>query len=216
MPDVQYLGRATVRLKGKEGIIITDPFPRGEGYDIGKPTAHIVTVSNSDTSRSNVEAIKPATEQVFVIDGPGEYEVGGIMVNGIRTYRDSERGAKRGRNTIYVFHLDDFSFCHLGDLGHDLSTSQIEEIGSTDVLFVPAYSTLGAAKLTEIISEIEPRVVVPLYDDLAQLDRIAHELGAKEWEAQDKLVVTSSALPAEGDETRVVILQPAAKAAMVR
>lgn len=216
MPDIQYLGRASVRLRGKEGVIVTDPFPRGDGYDIGKPVAHIVTVSSNDPARSFTEVVRPAGERVFVVDGPGEYEVGGVMINGVRTYRDEARGAERGRNTVYVMHLDDIIFCHLGDLGHDLSTQQIEEIGTVDVLFVPSYSTLNPDKLTEVISEIEPRVVVPLYDDLGQLDRIAHELGLKEWEAQEKLAVTPASLPAEGEETRVVIMQPVARAATVR
>ena len=215
MPDIQYFGRASVRIRGKEGVVVADPFPRGDGYDIGKQQAHIVTVSSDDPGRSFTEAVKPVAENVFVIAGPGEYEVGGIMVNGIRTYRDEARGAERGRNTVYVVHLDDLTFCHLGDLGHDLNTHQIEDIGAIDVLFVPAYSSLGPAKLTEVISEIEPRLVVPLYDDLAQLDRLAHELGLKEWEAQEKLAVTSASLPAEGEETRVVVMQPLGRAATV-
>jgi L-ascorbate metabolism protein UlaG (beta-lactamase superfamily) len=216
MPDIQYLGRASVRVKGKEGVVVTDPFPRSNGYDIGKPTAHIVTVSADDPARNATAAVKPVAERVFVIEGPGEYEVGGVMINGIRTYRDTERGARRGRNTVYVLHIDDLTFCHLGDLGHALNTHQIEEIGTIDVLFVPAYSPLTPPELTELISQIEPRVVVPLYDRPQELERLAHELGLKEWDAQEKLVVTSSSLPAEGEETRIVILQPVAMAVPAR
>ncbi len=216
MPDIQYLGRASIRVRGKEGVVLTDPFPRSDGYDIGKPTAHIVTVSVDDPDRNFVGVVKPVAERVFVIDGPGEYEVGGVMINGIRTYRDAEKGAQRGRNTIYVLHIDDLTFCHLGDLGHVLNTSQIEELGTIDVLFVPAYSPLTPAELTEVISQIEPRVVVPMYDQPQELERLAHELGLKEWEAQEKLVVTSASLPAEGEETRVVIMQPATMAVTAR
>lgn len=214
MPDIQYFGKAAVRLRGKEGVVITDPFPRADGYDMGKAQANIVTVSCPDPARNFVEVVKPAgeRERVFVIDGPGEYEVGGMMINGIRTYRDEARGAERGRNTIYVFHLDDLTFCHLGELGHELTTQQIEEIGTIDVLLVPAFSSLPPSKLTEVISSIEPRLVVPLYDELVQLDRLAHELGLKEWEAQEKLTVTSASLPAQGEDTRIVIMQPSARA----
>ena len=208
MADLQYLGRACIRLRGREGIVVTDPFARGDGFDIGKPTAHIVTLSGDDPRRNGVDGVKPAAERVFVIDGPGEYEVGGLMVNGVRTYRDAERGAERGRNTVYVISLDEIAFCHLGDLGHVLTTHQIEEIGNIDVLFVPAYSSLTPAQLTEVISQIEPRMVIPLYDEPAQLDRLAHELGVKEWEAQEKLGVTAASLPAEGEETRIVMLRP--------
>jgi hypothetical protein len=208
MADITYLGRSSVRVRAKEGVVVSDPFPRSANYDIGKATAHIVTVSSDDPRWNNIQAVRPMTERVFVVDGPGEYEVAGVMINGIRTYRDKERGAQRGRNTIYVLHLDDLTFGHLGDLGHPLTTHQIEEIGNIDVLFVPAYSILSAAELTEVISQIEPRVVVPLYEEQAQLDRLAQELGLKEWVPQEKLTATSSSLPTEGEETRVVIMQP--------
>lgn len=208
MADITYIGRSSVRVRAKEGVVLTDPFTRGGGYDLGKATAHIVTLSSDDARWNNTQGVKPVTERVFVIDGPGEYEVGGVMINGIRTYRDKERGAERGRNTVYVLHLDDLTFCHLGDLGHQLTTSQIEELGTVDVLFVPTYSPLQPAELTEVISQIEPRVVVPLYEEPEQLERLAHELGLKEWVPQEKLVATSSSLPTEGEETRVVIMQP--------
>lgn len=213
MPDIQYLGRCAVRVKGKEGVIVSDPFPKGGGFDPGKPTAQIVTLSNDDPQRISTTAVKPLKEQLFVINGPGEYEVGGIMVNGIRTYRDAEKGAQHGYNTIYVISIDEMTFCHLGDLGHELSTRQLEDIGVVDVLFVPAHSQLGPAKLAETIASIEPRAVIPLYDSAEHLDKLAHELGLKEWEAQDKLSVTSSSLPAEGEEMRVVVLRPTASAA---
>lgn len=216
MPDVQYLGQGSIRLKGKEGVVITDPFANNGLSEAARPSAHIVTVSSKNPRRSVVDAVKAVDERVFVVDGPGEYEVGGVMVNGIRTYRENPESATRSHNTVYVIHLDDLVFCHLGELGHQLSTHQIEEIGTVDLLFVPAYSTLSPAELTEVISAVEPRVVVPLYDDPGQLERLAHELGLKEWEAQEKLVVTGATLPAEGEETRIVIMQPSVRAAAVR
>jgi L-ascorbate metabolism protein UlaG (beta-lactamase superfamily) len=100
------------------------------------------------------------------------------------------------------------TFCHLGDLGHELSTRQLEEIGTVDVLFVPVNDHLTAAQLTELIASIEPRAVVPLYDSAEQLNKIATELGLKEWEAVDKLAVTTTSLPAEGEETRVIVMKP--------
>ena len=216
MPDIQYIGRACVRIRSREGVVITDPFPRSDGYDLGKATAHIVTISSNDPQRSFTEGVRPVAERVFVVDGPGEYEVGGVMINGIRTYRDTVKGAERGRNTVYVMHLDDLTFCHLGNLGHQLTTQQIEDIGTIDVLFVPAYSSLAPATMTEVISAIEPRVVIPLFDKPSELERLAHELGLKEWEAQEKLSVTPASLPAEGDETRVMIMQPASLAVAAR
>lgn len=210
MPDIQYLGRSCVRIRGREGIVMNDPFPKANGFDPGKPTAHIVTLSGNDATRLDRNVVRPMKERVFIIDGPGEYEVGGVMINGIRTYRDANKGAERGYNTIYVLSLDEMTFCHLGDLGHTLSTHQLEDVGTVDVLFVPAYSALSPAQLAEIVAAIEPRAVVPLYDTPEQLEKIAHEFGLKEWDAQEKLTVTPTSLPAEGEEMRVIIMRPSA------
>ncbi len=198
-----------MRVRGKEGVVVCDPFPKANGFDLSKITAHIVTLSGSDAERLSAAAIKPVKDRVVVIDGPGEYEVGGVMITGVRTYRDDQKGAGRGYNTIYVAQVDDMAFCHLGELGHDLATHQLEEIGTVDVLFVPAHSGLSPAKLAEIIASLEPRAVIPLYEAPEQLDRLAHELGLKEWEAQEKVTLAPSSLPAEGEEMRVIIMKPA-------
>lgn len=213
MADIQYLGRSCVRVRGRDGIVLCDPFPRGNGYDPGRPTAHIVTLSTSDPLRVSAGTVKPMRDSVFVIDGPGEYEVGGVMITGVRTYRDAEGGAQGGYNTIYTLNLDEVVLCHLGELGHPLTARQLEEIGTVDVLFVPINSGLTPAQLTELVASIEPRAVVPLYDTPDQLQKLAHELGLKDLEAQDKLTVTPTSLPAEGEETRVVVLKPIAATA---
>jgi L-ascorbate metabolism protein UlaG (beta-lactamase superfamily) len=220
MPDIQYLGHSCFRLRGRDGIVITDPFDRSVGLDVGRPTAHIITVSHDHPDHANVGAVKPAREKAFTINGPGEYEVGGILISGVRTYHDKKQGAELGRNTVYVIHIDDVVFCHLGDLGHELTTHQIDEIGSVDVLFVPVGGgeTIGPAEAASVISQIEPRIVVPMHyaqagqssfmADLAPIEKFTHELGLKEFVAEEKLTISSTNLPAEGDETRVVIMKP--------
>lgn len=207
MADIQYLGRSCFRIKGKEGVIVTDP-PHNSPYDLSKIAATLQTLSSEVRDQYDTQTLKPLNERVFVVDGPGEYEVGGVLVEGVRTYRDDAKGAERGRNTAYVIHLDDFTFCHLGDLGHDLTTQQLEQIGSVDVLLVPASSALAPDKMTEVISEIEPRLVIPMYDDPEQLNKLAHELGLKEWTAQEKLTITAATLPPEGAEMHIAVLQP--------
>jgi L-ascorbate metabolism protein UlaG (beta-lactamase superfamily) len=205
MAEIQYIGRSCVRIRGKEGIVLCDPPAKRTG-DNGRFTGHVVTLSSRDINRVDASAVKPLKERVFVIDGPGEYEVSGIMLHGIRTYRDAEAQGARNHNTVYVLHLDDLAFCHLGELGHDLSTQQIEELGVIDVLFVPIYGNLSPAKLAEIAAALEPRAIIPLYETGEQLEKMAHEFGLKEWSAQDKVTLTASSLPSESEEPRIVVL----------
>jgi L-ascorbate metabolism protein UlaG (beta-lactamase superfamily) len=221
MPDIQYLGHSCFRLRGRDAIVLTDPFDRSVGVDIGRPTAHIVTVSHNHPDHNNIGAVKPLRDQLFTIDGAGEYEVSGILISGVRTYHDSKKGAELGKNTVYVIHMDDVVFCHLGDLGHELTTQQLEDIGAVDVLFIPVGGgeTISPATASSVISQIEPRIVVPMHyalpgqqtfmTDLAPLEKFTHELGLKDVVAEEKLSVTAANLPAEGEETRVVVMKRA-------
>jgi len=218
MPDIQFLGHACVRLRGRDGIVIGDPFSRSIGLDIGKPTAHIVTVSHDHADHNNVAAVRPMREKIFSVTSPGEYEVGGVLITGVRTYHDKVKGAERGFNTVFVIHMDDVTFCHLGDLGHELSQSQLEAIGDVDVLFVPVGGgeTIGPAEASSVIAQLEPRVVVPIHYatgqlsfeyELAPLDKFTHEMGLKDVVAEEKLTLTASTLPPEGEPMRVVVLR---------
>lgn len=219
MPDIHYLGHACFRLRGREGIIVCDPYDRSLGLDLGRPTAHIVTISHNHPDHNHSTAVRPIRDQVFIVQGPGEYEIRGVLITGVRTYHDKEKGAERGFNTVYVIHMDEVVFCHLGDLGHELNQSQLEEIGNVDVLFIPVGGgeTIGPAEAASVISQIEPRLVIPMHYaseqlsfeyQLAPLEKFAHEVGLKEATPLEKLTVTPSSLPAAGDETRFVIMSP--------
>ncbi len=218
MADIQYLGHSCFRLRGRDGIVLTDPYDRSVGRDLGRPTAHIVTISHHHPDHDNVGAVRPARDRVMVIDGPGEYEVGGILITGVRTFHDKRKGAELGRNTVYVIHLDDIVFCHLGDLAHELTAQQLEEIGSVDVLFVPVGGgeAIGPAEATLVISQIEPRIVIPMHYaaegqsamDLAPLDRFLHELGIKEHTPEERLSLNAGNLPGDDEQTRIVVMRP--------
>ncbi len=221
MADIEYLGHSCFRLRGRDGIVLCDPFDASVGLDLGKPTAHIVTVSHDHPGHNNVAAVRPLRDSLFVVDGPGEYEVRNIMITGIRTYHDKAKGEQHGYNTIYTIHLDDVVYCHLGDLGHELNPSHIEDIGNVDVLFVPVGGdeTIEPSDTASVISQIEPRVVIPMHyaqtshqqsfiRQLAPLDKFLHELGLKDITPQEKITITPSSLPAEGAETRTIVMTP--------
>ena len=218
MADIYYLGHACFRLRGRDGIVLCDPYDRSVGLDIGRPTAHIVTVSHAHPGHSHTVAVRPVRDQVFQIEGPGEYEVRGVFITGVRTYHDKDQGATLGTNTVYVIRLDDVIYCHLGDLGHDLTQSQLEDIGNVDVLFVPVGGgeTIGPAEAAGVISQIEPRVVIPMHyaiphlpeRGLAPLEAFTEELGVKDSSLQEKVSLSPSSLPAEGTEARIILMQP--------
>ncbi len=200
--DINWLGHSCFRIKGKQATVITDPCPPDLGYSLGKPTANIVTVSHQHAGHSYVEGVDAGARKIV---GPGEYEISGVLIIGFPTFHDAEEGAVRGKNTVYLMEIDGVVVCHLGDLGHSLKTDQVEEIDNVDVLLLPVggVSTVNAVVAAEIIRQIEPKVVVPMHfktpalkRELDPVDKFFKEMGAGQIEAQPRLSLTPSSLPA--------------------
>jgi len=207
--DISWLGHSCFRIRGSHAVVITDPYSPNLGYSLGKPTARIVTVSHQHEGHSYVQGIGGEPR---LVTGPGEYEISGVLIIGIATFHDGERGRKRGRNTVYVMEIDEVSVCHLGDLGHVLTAEQVEEIDDVDVLLLPVggVSTIDASMAAEVVRQLEPKVVIPMHYktqalswELEPVERFLKEIGIKEVNPQPKLSVTRSSLPAS---TQVFLL----------
>ena len=80
-------------------------------------------------SRDGKTVVPSSLDPAFVLDGPGEYEVSGVLLTGVRTYRDDDKGSKRGKGTAFVVELDGLHTIHLGDIGHLLSEEKLGDIG---------------------------------------------------------------------------------------
>lgn len=207
--EIKWFGHSCFRLRDKAGIVVTDPVPRTTGYERPRLRADIVTVSHPHENHSDIRGFQG---EPFVIDGPGEYEVSGIFVTGIRTYHDAKKGQERGFNTIYLIQYEDMSVCHLGDLGHVPSQDQVEELSEVDVLLIPVGGggALNSAQAAEVVSLIEPRLVVPMHyrteiykGDLDPVDKFLKEMGLKEAPVEEELKITKNQLP---EETQVIVL----------
>jgi L-ascorbate metabolism protein UlaG (beta-lactamase superfamily) len=210
--DIVWHGHACFRLRGREAAIVSDPYDRSTGFPNLKLTADVLTISHQHPHHANAAAVSAASDRLRQVDGPGEYEVAGSLIEGVRTYRDKQRGAALGKNTAYMIHLDDLSVCHLGGLAHTLSSSQIESLKDADVLLIPVGggTVLDAAAAAEVVSQLEPRIVIPMYygtpsEPLDSVDRFCKEMAVTEIVPQARLTVTKSSLP---EETRVVVLTP--------
>ncbi len=200
--EITWLGHSCFRIKGRQTTVITDPYSPNLGYSLGKPTADIVTVSHQHEGHSYIQGVDG---NLRVVSGPGEYEIGGVLIIGIATFHDDARGARRGKNTVYLMEIDEVSVCHLGDLGHTLTVEQVEELGDVDVLLLPVggVSTINAPTAAEVVRQLEPKVVVPMHyhtealkRELEPVDRFLKEIGAKQVDSQPKLSFTRTSLPA--------------------
>jgi len=221
--ELTWYGRTCIRLRGKDAVVVNDPYPSIVGPTGRGITGEIVTLSHPDDtplpkskgrlSRDGGTVLPTSLESAFVLDGPGEYEVRHVLVTGVRTYRDDAKGKERGRQTAFMVELDGIHTIHLGDIGHTLSEEKLAEIGRVEVACVPIGGALSATKAAELLAQLAPKIVVPMpvceteADCDEALERFLHEMGAEPL-VQPKLSVTTSSLPAE---TTTVVLESRGK-----
>jgi len=213
--DGNGLGHGFFRVRGRGAAVVTDPYPPAIGLKLSRMDAEVVTVSHDHENHSYTQVVR---DGAYEIRGPGEYEVAGVSVIGVPTYHDEQRGARHGRNTVYLIEIDDVRVCHLGDLGHKLDDAEAEAVASPDVLLVPVggRTAMNAAQAAEVVRQLEPRYVVPMHYaipglklELDPIDRFLKEMGVTASEPQPKLAVQKSSVSEY--ETKVVVLEAKAE-----
>ncbi len=209
--EISWYGLSCFRLSERGlATVVTDPYDHTVvGYEPLRLKADIVTVSHDAPGHNFISAVKGRT---WVIDGPGEYEIGGVFITGVQTNGSGKRAVDEPRNTLYVFDYNGVTVAHLGDLRRVPSQTEIEALGTVHVALVPVGGGggLNAAKAAEVVSLLEPGIVVPMHYGtpgcalkLAPLSKFLKEMGLTHVEPQEVLKVTQSTVP---EETRVVVL----------
>ena len=199
--------------KDQSASVVIDPFS-----DIGLKTpnfdADILLISHNHPDHNSVESVKGSP---FLIDGPGEYEVKTVFVQGIDSWHDDVEGKERGKNTIYTIEAEDIRFCHLGDFGQkELTNEQLEKIGTIDILMIPVGGeyTISSSEATKIVGQIEPKIVIPMHYELPKLKfklddvgKFLKAMGKNSIDPVDKLNIKASNLLKEG-AMEIIVLQP--------
>ena len=203
--EITWLGHACFRLRGREVTVLTDPYGGTDwGYAPLTVTADIVTLSHTHPHHSDLDGV---SGEPRILRGPGEYEIGGVMVWGIPTHRRAgPDGKERARNTAYSVQMEGLTVCHLGDLGFPPGAEQLAQLKNADVLLVPVggHCTIGAAEAAEIVANVEPTIIIPMHYatpetqgalELDTIDRFCREMGASELAPPARLNVSAGSLP---------------------
>lgn len=203
----------TAKNKEKEISIVIDPFSEEIGLKLLKMEADILLLTRRHPDYTNKKIV---SGNYFLISGPGEYEIKNIFIQGIASFHDNSRVKEGGENTIYTIETEELKICHLGDLGQkELSEEQLELIGDIDVLMLPVGGnfTIAAKEAVKIMSQIEPKIIIPMYYALPKLkikldgvDKFLKALGIKKIEPLKKLSVKKKEISPE--EVKIVLLEP--------
>jgi L-ascorbate metabolism protein UlaG (beta-lactamase superfamily) len=210
--EITWYGHSCFRLTERGlATVVTDPFDHSiAGYEPLKLKADIVTISHEAPGHNHETAVKGKSH---VLTTPGEYEIGGVFITGVQTNGHGKRTTEDPRNTLYVFDYNGVNIAHLGDLRRVPSQTEIEALGTVHVALVPVGGGGGltAAKAAEVVSLLEPGIVIPMHYGtpasqvkLAPLGKFLKELGLGDVHPQDSLKVSQTTVP---EETKVVVLK---------
>src|SRR3990172_4544747 len=211
---IQHLGHSSFK-KCHGGVAVgkVQFSPEKVGLPYPKTKADLVLSSHDHFDHRYLEAV---TGEPFVIGAPGEYEVKDVKVWGFPSFHDAENGAKRGKNTVYLFEAEGLSLCHLGDLGHPLDEKTVEEFEDLDVLFVPVGGTftIGPSEAAKVVAQLEPKIIIPMhyrvdgmdesFKELQPVSAFLGEMGVEQAEPREELTVSAKSLPLEPE---VVVLK---------
>ena len=205
--DITWYGLSCFRLSERNhASVVTDPFNAKIGLTLPKMKAEVVTQSHIAPGHDNAEGVQGVAH---TLTGPGEYEIGNVFISGIAT-----RSAAAERNIMFRFDFNGVAVAHPGDLTKVPTQSQIEALGSVNVLLLPigGGNSLNAVQAAELVSMIEPSIVIPMHYatdglklDLDGPERFLQEVGAEEVEPLASLRVASGSL---AEETQIVLLTP--------
>jgi len=209
--EITWYGHSCFRLTERlMASVVTDPYDsESVGYEPLKLKADIVTSSHDAPGHNTLNAVKGYSH---AITGPGEFEIGGVFITGVQTDASGKKAADLPRNTLYVFDYMGLTVAHLGDLRSVPTQAEIEALGTVNIALVPVGGGTGlnAAKAAEVVSLLEPSIVIPMHYQtpavkvpLDRLDKFMKEMGLHEAETMPTLKVSRSSLPGE---TKVIVL----------
>lgn len=215
---ITWLGHSCFKIQTPQATVLVDPYESAIGIRFPRATADFVLVTHEHGDHSNVAGV---SGEPYVARTPGEYEVRGVFARGISAFHDAVEGKERGRVTMYRIDAEGMSLAHLGDLGQPkLTDEQFEVFNGVDILCIPVggHYTIDAKAAVDIITQLEPRIVIPMHYKIPGLDAkrfpidgvdtfIKH-MGVAKNGHEEKLKLSKKDLPQE--ETKVVILKPAA------
>lgn len=165
---LQWLGHACFLIESSDGVrIMTDPYRAGAyggSVALGKihDRADVVTISHDHDDHNAVDEVPG---EPIAMRGSGCAQ--GIDFHTLDCFHDATQGSERGNNRIFHFAVDGVGIVHCGDLGHELSAAQVEQIKAwgVQVLLVPVggFFTIDAAAADRLAKALKPALVIPMH-----------------------------------------------------
>ncbi len=203
--QIYWHGYSSVRIESKNGekasVLVTDPFENESAIRFPRTLdPDVIILGHQDQKRFSLDGLG---NNPFLIADPGEYEVKGVFVNGIQ---DQKAGEGAERPVLYRIFSEGMSVAFLGQLHRKPTDMELEGLGNIDILLLPVGGgdAFDAEMAADVISLVEPRVVIPLNyaipglkAKLGTVDQFCKHLGVCKREDMTKFKIQKKDLPPE-------------------
>lgn len=203
---IYWFGESSIKLEGEKATVVIDMIDKRSGLSIPRPTADIVVVSNPDALEASQGVRGPENTTPFLIDKPGEYEIKDTFVYGVSAGADQ---------LVFRIEMDGIAIAFFGTLDHVMSNGELSKLEGADIAIIPVggNGVLNGQQATAMVSQLEPRVVIPICYEVSGLktkrddkDSFCKEIGACPKDVLPKYKIVKKDLPQ--DTLQVVVLQP--------
>lgn len=170
--------------------LVFDPISKKSKLGGVKFGADVAFISLNHPDFNGGEEVAYGSKEPFVVQGPGEYELGEVTARGFgvkTTYENVER-----YNTIYQVTLEGMTIVFLGALGSDVIDPQIlGQLDDIDILFLPigGGDVLDVPAASKLATKLEARCIIPMHATDVALKAFFKEEGIEPIKAVDKLTV---------------------------
>jgi L-ascorbate metabolism protein UlaG (beta-lactamase superfamily) len=192
----------TVKAAAGDVRIVTDPYQNTTGLRFPRTLeAEVLLQSHNEEDANNREAVVGTP---YVIDLPGEFEVGGVFVFGVSAPLKREEKGRCMDNLVFRIEAEGMRLAHLGALDRELTDEELQKLENIDILMIPVGGgrVMDPKVAAEVISQIEPRVVIPMThavegakESLGSVDAFCKAFGTCRREDMNKYKVTRKDLP---------------------
>lgn len=203
---ITYHGGQCFKIAYADTTLVFDPISKKSKLEGPRFGADVAFISLNHPDFNGGDEMAFGAKQPFVVDGPGEYEVGEVTARGFGM-KTMYEGVER-YNTIYQVTLEGIKIVFLGALGSEVIDPKIlGELDDIDILFVPigGGDVLDVPAASKLATKLEARCIIPMhYSTDAVLKAFLKEEGVDSVKAQEKFTIKKKDLLEM--ESEIVIL----------
>jgi len=207
---ITYQGIEAIKIQHGDTVVAFNPPSKESKHSGTSFGADVVLISANHPELNGAEQASRKEKEAFVIKGPGEYEVNGLFIRGFLS--KTGFGGSEKINTIYTVTVDGIHVAYLGALNEtELSPEAKEELGESDILFVPigGEGGLDSSDAYKLAVKREPKIIIPIhFGEVGEKDALKNFLkegGQEDVKPIEKLTIKKKDLDSKQGE--IVVLK---------